>query len=221
MDISQERSRQPATSRGLGMHFTSPMKKRPGKRKTQVMTTTAFDATRKRQRLQADLAAMLATELPVIPEEEPGSMDDGVSGQSCTIEEEVVGIGNWAELPGQGPFDPTGQEPGGFDYGFPELYPENYTNSGDKNLQNNESAQTKKKRITPDQATLVLYKKWKDLLPLLVDDILAYTAASVGAAIQTVGPELKGLCYSPSSCPKSSDLKATNVTCLYFDRKSD
>ena len=40
------------------------------------MTMTAFDATRKRQRLQADLEAMLATELPVIPEEEPDLKDE-------------------------------------------------------------------------------------------------------------------------------------------------
>ena len=54
MDISRDRSRQPATSRGLGAHFTTPEKKRPGKRKTQVMTTTTFDAARKRQRLEAE-----------------------------------------------------------------------------------------------------------------------------------------------------------------------
>ena len=40
------------------------------------MTTTAFDATCKRQRLQAEVAAMLAAELPMIPEEELGLMDN-------------------------------------------------------------------------------------------------------------------------------------------------
>jgi len=221
MDISQDRSRQPATSRGLGIHYTSPVKKRPGKRKTQVMTTTVFDATRKRQRLETDLAAMLATELPVIPEEEPGLMDDDVCGQGYNIEEEVAYIGNWAELPGKESFDPTSQEPEGLDYGLPKPYPEKDTDSYDKNLGNKESAQTKKKRVTPNQATFVLYEKWKALLPQLVDDVLIYTTASVGTAIRTVGPELKGVCSSPSLCSKSSDMKATKVTCLYFDRKSD
>jgi len=218
MDISQERSRQPATSHGLGSHFTSTVKKRPGKRKTQVMTTTVFDAASKRQCLEADLATMLATELPVIPEEEPGLMDDGVCGQ-INIEEEVADVGNWAELPGQPeePFDPTSQQPEGFDYGSSESYPENYT---DNTLGNPESAQKKKKRITPDQATFALHEKWKALLPLLVDDILAYTTASVSAPIQIVGNELKGLCYSPSSCSKLSDLKVTKVTCLFFDHRS-
>jgi hypothetical protein len=188
------------------------------------MTMTAFDATRKRQRLQADLEAMLATELPVIPEEEPDLMDESVEAE-----------GYRRELPGQEPFDPTSQElPEGFDHGFPGTYPENYTdvdhafpenhpdNSSDSgDDRNQESVQAKKKRITPDQATFILYDKWKALLPLLLDDILAYTTTSVGVAIQTVGSELRGLCRSPSTCSKSLDLKATKVTCLYFDRKLD
>ena len=71
------------------------------------------------------------------------------------------------------------------------------------------------KHITPDQATTILYEKWKAALPLLVDEILAYTTSSVGAAIQPVASELQGIC-SPVSY--SSDLKTTKVTCLYFDR---
>jgi hypothetical protein len=179
------------------------------------MTTTVFDATSKWQRLEADLMMMLATELPVIPEEEPGLMDDGVCGQ-INIEEEVADVENWVELPGQPeePFDPTSQQLEGFDHGSPA---ENYTDNTFGNL---ESAQKKKKSITPDQATFVLHENWKALLPLLVDDILAYTTASVGALIQTVGPELKGFCYSPSLCSKLSDLNVTKVTCLYFDHGS-
>jgi len=64
MDISQDRSHQPGTSHGLGAHFTSLVKKRPQKWKTQVLTSTTlsttFDVTCKRQCLQADLAAILA-----------------------------------------------------------------------------------------------------------------------------------------------------------------
>ena len=72
-----------------------------------------------------------------------------------------------------------------------------------------------RKRITFDQATTILYKKWKVALPLVVDEILTYTTASVGAAIQPVGSELRGICYS------SEDIKTTQVACLYFDRMSD
>ena len=44
MDISEDRSRQPATSQGLRTLYES-CKKPPGKRKTQVLTTTTYDKT--------------------------------------------------------------------------------------------------------------------------------------------------------------------------------
>jgi len=210
MDISQERSRQPATSRGLGTHFTSPVKKRPGKRKTRVMTTIAFDAGRKRQRLQADLDEILASELPVIPEEEAGPT------HGRHIEEQLEVVAKGEEPPEQEPSNLNCQGPEDLGCGVPESYPED-----DNILGNQEPAPTKKRRITPNQAATILHEKWNALLPLLVDDILVYSTTSVGTPIQTVGSELKGLCSSPSSCSNSSDLKATKVTCLYFDRKLD
>jgi len=208
MDISQDRSRQPATSSGLGIHFTSPVKKRPPKQKSQVMMTTTFDAICKRQCLQAEVEAMLATELPIIPEEE-AEPDKGV-------EEE----GHREELSGHDlePFNSTNRElPEGFDHGFLEVYPEHSTNSGDNVVGNQEPKN--RRHITSDQVTIILYDKWKALLLLLLDDLLAYTTASVGAAVQTVGSKLQGPCHSPSTCSKSLDLKATKVTCLYFDHK--
>ncbi|KIM38191.1 hypothetical protein M413DRAFT_30325 [Hebeloma cylindrosporum] len=211
MYISRERSRQPATSRGLGAHFTSPVKKRPGKRKTQVMTTTAFDATRKKQRLQDELDALLATEVPVVRKRKSGPMDDGVPHERGMEEEceEVEIREEPVELLGQGSLD-AGQEPEG---GLPESYPQDNTESNSNNLENQAR---KKKRVTPDQATTILYEKWRALLPLLVDDILAYTSSSIGIAIQTVGSEIKGLCRTPSR-PGLADLKVTKVICLYFD----
>ena len=71
----------------------------------------------------------------------------------------------------------------------------------------------KKKRITPDQATTILYEKWKATLPLLVDELLAYTTASIGATIQPIGLDLEGVCCS-------LDVKITRVTCLYYDHMS-
>jgi hypothetical protein len=207
MDISQDRSRQSATSRGFGAHFMSPVKKRPGKRKTQVMTTTAFDATRKRQRLQADVAALLATELPVIPEEEPGLMES--SGQ---VEEELNAVGEVPEvsLEGSSGQDLNLEALEGSNNGF--FKTESTYSGNDYTCNISEGQGLEKKRVTPDQATTILYEKWKATLPLLVDEILAYTTASVGAAIQPVGEELQGLCCS-------LDVKTTKVTCLYFDRK--
>lgn len=212
MDISQDRSCQPATSCGLGAHFTTPEKKRPGKRKTQVMTTTTFDAARKRQRLEAEIAEMLATELPVIPEEDSVLMD---SGGPTGIADELKPV---EEVGGSGPdsLDPTSNwEDSGFDYGFYQTHPQEFTDSNDNVSGTHAPIPTKgtRRRITPDQATTNLYEKWKASLPLLVDDLLAFMTASVGVAIQPVGSELEGRCCS-------SDVKTTKVNCLYFDRTS-
>lgn len=177
------------------------------------MTTTAFDATRKKQRLQDKLDALLATEVPVIRRRKPGPMDDIVPGER-NMEEEREDVETREEpeaLLGQDSLD-AGQDPEG---GLLESYPQHNTDSSD-NILGNQGM--KKKRITPDQATTILYEKWKALLPLLVDDILAYTSASIGIATQTVGSEIKGLCRT-SSCSGLSDLKVTKVTCLYFDRQ--
>jgi len=48
------------------------------------------------------------------------------------------------------------------------------------------------KRITPDQATTILYEKWKVALPLLVDEILVYVTSSVRATIQPEGCNIPG-----------------------------
>src|SRR6266567_1510956 len=205
MDVSWDRSRQPATSRGLRAHFTSPQKKRPGKRRTQVMAMTTFDAPRKRQHLQAELEALLATELPVVPEAESELMDGG--GPSGVADElQVEG------LLGQDSLDPTTDVvDSGFDYGFHQphsqdsAYPDNKC-SGTHALIPTKEPQ---KRVTPDQATTVLYEKWKESLPLLVDELLSYQSASVGAAIQPVGSELQGRCCLV-------DVKTSKVTVLYF-----
>jgi len=179
------------------------------------MTTTAFDATRKRQRLQADVAAMLAAELPVIPEEELGLMDNAgpVEEQFNPNGEVPTQVLDVEGSSGQDLFDQTGEleelEGSNIDFVQTEhTYPGN-------NLTDNisEGQGLKKKRITPDQATTILYEKWKATLPLLVDELLAYTVASVGAAIQPVDLDLEGVCCS-------LDVKTTRVTCLYYDRMS-
>ena len=212
MDISRDRSRQPATSRGFGAHFTTPEKKRPGKRKTQVMAITTFDAARKRQRLEAEIAEMFTAALPVIPEEASGLMD---SGGPTGVADELKAV---EEVGGSGPdsLDPTSNlEDSGFDYGFYQTHPQE-SNDNVSGIRTHTPIPTKetRRRITPDQAATNLYEKWKASLPLLVDDLLAYMTASVGGALQPVASELEGRCCS-------LDIKTTKVTCLYFDRKSN
>jgi hypothetical protein len=153
------------------------------------LTSIAFDATHKKQQLQEELAAMLATELPVIPEEEFGLVD---SGGQIRVEDECQAIEEMPEgLSGQEPFNLTGNLEEA-KYGFYQTHPEESTCSDDNILGSYMPIPMKdtQKCITPNQATTILYKKWKVALPLLVDDILAYTTTSVGAAIKPVGSEL-------------------------------
>jgi len=173
------------------------------------MTTTTFDAAHKRQCLEAEIAEMLATELPVIPEEDSVLMD---SGGPTGIADELKPV---EEVGGSGPdsLDPTSNwEDSGFDYGFYQTHPQEFTNSNNNVSRTHAPIPTKgtRRRITPDQATTNLYEKWKASLPLLVDDLLAYMTGSVGAAIQPIGSELEGRCCS-------LDVKTTKVDCLYFD----
>ena len=145
---SQDQSHQPATSHGLGAHFTSSVKRRPGKRKTQIMATTTFDMTRKRQRLEADLAAILSTstELHMILEEGSGLMNSG--GQNIVKDEfkaevEVEG------LSGGEPFNLSGnlEELGGLNYGSYQTHPQDFTS--DNNISERPMKETQK-CITPE-----------------------------------------------------------------------
>ena len=177
------------------------------------MMMTAFDAACKWQHLNTEIAEMLTTALPVIPEEESVLMD---SGGPIGVTDELKAV---EEVGGSGPdsLDPTSNlEDSGFDYGFYQTHPQESTYSNDSISRTHAPIPTKETQrcITPDQATTNLYEKWKASLPLLVDDLLAYMTASVGAAIQPIGSELEGHCCS-------LDIKTTKVTCLYFDCMSN
>lgn len=203
MDISRDRARQPASSHGMGAHYTSPIKKRPGKRKTQVMATVTFDAARKRQRLEARIDEIMSKKLPCIPEEQEGQGKSDEIERLETLEELPGAITNQG---GEERFDTASLD------GFHEDI--NYRSTEGPCTQ--EEASPKKKRITPDQATFNLYEKWKVTLPCLVDDLLAYATTSVGAPLRAAASELNIHCLTPASC--LSDMKSTNVTCLYYDR---
>ena len=155
---------------------------------------------------------MLAIELPVIPEEESVVMHDGVSGQ-ISIEEDLENVGNGEGLR-RGTIRPNrlGTREG-FDHGFPEMYPEN---TRPQRLGKPATTTNERKRNVP---LPIKQPSLSTRSGRVLNDIVAYTTASVGTAIQPVGSELKGLCYSPFSCSKSADLKATKVTCPYFERK--
>jgi hypothetical protein len=207
MGISRDQGRQPATAHGMGTHYASPTKKRPGKRKTQVLTTIAFDTARKRQRLASRIEQIMSKDLPVMTEEDDEKLE-GYPQEIGDIDEQT----EWA------PFHGGSEAQESFDHGLEDDSNHHHHHPSDGfGLHTEEEASTKKKRITPDQATLILYEKWKTALPSLVDDLLVYTTVSSGIPLQPAASELTLLCPTPTSCP--SDEKSTNVTCLYFDRK--
>ncbi|KIM49642.1 hypothetical protein M413DRAFT_21821 [Hebeloma cylindrosporum] len=160
MHSSRERARQQDTFRGLGEHFTSPVKKGLGKRKTQGMATNAFDGTRKRQRLHDEIVAILATELPVISKGERVQMGDDAPGERYAASECEDGeIGE--EPSGQDSLGATGQdsESEGSDCALNETYPQYDSDSSDAILGNQNQFQkpvanqvAEKEKKAPDRS---------------------------------------------------------------------
>ena len=64
-------------------------------------------------------------------------------------------------------------------------------------------------------ASILLYQRWRDLLPSLVDPLLEYISTSLGK-VATAPQELRGLCQSPETCT----VKSSSVFCLFVDRAS-
>lgn len=181
--LSRQRGQLPASSSGLGVHFSSPTKgRRAPVRKTQKYASSALDFATRKRRLDAELAALLNPCSAPTPHEYEQSQEFVTPGVDASqtdwdMVEETLG------------------STGPFELDHPQ-------------------ADSKPKRLTPDQAALNLAQKWKDLLPSLLPDLLAYYASSNGRQIHPVGQALA------EPCPTLSchDCKTTNVLALYFDR---
>ncbi|PPR02787.1 hypothetical protein CVT26_009398 [Gymnopilus dilepis] len=74
----------------------------------------------------------------------------------------------------------------------------------------------KKKHLTPDQAALNLYAKWRALLPTLVDPYLAYSAGTTGKKLRP----LEGASFDGKRCVAGApcERKETSVLCLFWDQ---
>ncbi|KIL64034.1 hypothetical protein M378DRAFT_643237 [Amanita muscaria Koide BX008] len=65
----------------------------------------------------------------------------------------------------------------------------------------------------PNTASVLLYQRWRDLLPTLVNPLLSYISASLGK-VAVAPQELQSTCQRPSFCT----VKSSSVFCLFVDR---
>jgi len=183
------------------MHFTSPVKSRTPKRKTQTMASSAWNLQAKKKRLDAELAALLSEPskpLGLVSEDWDGMGSSGASGDMCVDNNTASGFTKNSPM---------------FDVGLDLLHAHNVSNKTE-DVQPTVDAAAKEKRLTPDQAALRLCTSWKALLPTLTDDLLGYYDLSSGKPLQAIS-----LVYS-EACPDGTctSKKSTNILCLYFDR---
>jgi hypothetical protein len=69
--------------------------------------------------------------------------------------------------------------------------------------------------VSPSTASMLLYQRWRDLLPTLIDPLLGYISTSLGnVATVPQGSELQSTCRSPGTCIA----KTFSVSCLFVDR---
>jgi hypothetical protein len=69
------------------------------------------------------------------------------------------------------------------------------------------------RRTVPDQTANNLYDKWAQVLPSLIDPLLAYVTESMGNIVKLVT-------LLHCKCLKSCTLKTSKILCLFYDRKS-
>jgi hypothetical protein len=202
MNISQERGKLLSCTSGLGAHFTSPIKARNPKRKTHIQAANTIDPASKRQRLEAELAQLLAHSPQC--EQTARWSDPCVDGEECS---------NKAFDSEYDSVERTGDNL----YHDAETYSD-FISEPPSSSMLDASANQKSRRLTPDQAAVNLFAKWQATVPTLVSDILSYYNSSVGHQIKPVKDLVQEGCPLRSSC---ADFKSSKVLCLYFDRKFD
>lgn len=192
--VSRYRGKQPALKSGQGSLLITPEKRAP-KRKTRQKTVPFLDLNNKRRRLEQELECLLSPVDHVIlhPDSDHSLTPEGSDDLWEDVDVDQPNI-----------VDPP-------DIVDPPLYP---PPSACKET----TSASKKKRLTPDQATINLYTKWRTLLPRLAEPLLAYTAQSIGKALEPVINDLKGQCDRGGI---ACEVKENSILCIYFDRAFD
>lgn len=189
---SKERGMQPAVKKGMGELFSTPPKKRNDKRKTQTAAFGAFDHETKKRKLLAELDSMAEGGLPP-------SNPYFSTGQPGFKPQEQIESGSMDLLGENQPVDRG-------EFASPELK---------DTTESTPTVESKKKRITPNQAEHKQHTNWAQLIPTLVDDFLEYSKHAIGKAENVAPSDLRSSCLNPPMCQH----KSRKITCLYFDRE--
>ncbi|PPQ95989.1 LOW QUALITY PROTEIN: hypothetical protein CVT26_016205 [Gymnopilus dilepis] len=177
LGIGRERGQLPAVSSGLGVHFTTPTKgRRAPSRKTKKFASSALDFNAKKRRLDAQLAAVIASaaqlkDLPDLEPSEPTTEPSNYDFNPFDFESDVMDetTDNTYQSHLHLPIPQSSQSP----------------------------TEPKPKRLKPDQAALNQAEKWNALLPSLIHDLHAYYKASKNHEIGSIrGGELTEPCPS-------------------------
>ena len=160
-DPRPTRSSQPITTRGLGRHFTSPLKKRDKKR-SRLSAPIPGNAS-KRRKLDEELEALLAT--PFEPKRPPPTITIVDASVSPIFREEEPLEGSSMELED-----------------FPVL-------SDGEDASHSTTAQNTR-TTCPTARSISTCAGWKALIPTIVDPFLKYTAATVRQPLVALGPFL-------------------------------
>ncbi|PPR06800.1 hypothetical protein CVT26_003865 [Gymnopilus dilepis] len=200
LGFGRERGQLPAVTSGLGVHFTTPTKgRRAPSRKTKKLASSALDFNARKRRLDAQLAAVVASaaQFKDLPDLQPS--DPAAGAPTYDLEDwEACELGTITE-------EPDGIYPGAHASPIQQHHPPH--SPIQPVSAHDPPAEPKPKRLKPDQAALNQAEKWNNLLPSL----FTY-GASKGLEIRSISKELT------ESCPSFSchDLKSTKVLAIYF-----
>ena len=160
-DPRPTRSSQPITTRGLGRHFTSPLKKRD-KKKSRLSTPVPGNAS-KQWKLEDELEALLAT--PFEPKRPPPTITIVDASVFPILREEELLEGSPMELED-----------------LPVL-------SDGEDASHSTTAQNTH-TTHPTARSISVCAGWKALNPTIVNPFLKYTAATVRQPLVALGPYL-------------------------------
>lgn len=194
--LSRFRGQQGSVTLGAGCHVTSPEKRARKRKSQQAKATTSLDAARKRRALEREVARLFGHSTS--SDSESHSMDTSQSNfqldDAMKIDEQAPDEnGAWVDVP-------------------------NHDHEDTPPCSTTMSSMPRMRRTSPSDATIVLFAKWRALLPTLVEPLLSFTSDSIGKPPQFINQDLKGKCIrGPALC----SIKDTKVLCIQFGRKFD
>lgn len=120
------------------------------------------------------------------------------------------------EKPGLNNASFAGAEPVGDDsVGYESPMDIDQEESGNNQIDSGNGSDAVHDSVSPSGTALMLYQRWRDLLPTLIGPLLGYISKSLGnVATVPQDSELQSTCRSPGTCIA----KTFPVSCLFVDR---